>query len=282
MWEGIRGIMSRRKRKHLVLLCFLLLQLFLYIPQTVLAEGQQAITAEAAIVMDMRTGKVLFEKGAYEERPPASLTKVMTAYLALKIGDLQQVATVSEHAEETGESSLNLKAGDEINLENLLYAALLKSANDACVTIAETVMDSESIFVERMNLQAALLGCSNTHFTNTNGLPDENHYSSAYDLAIMTRAAMQNNLFRHIVEQPFYTVKWMDQRQMRVKNTNRLLVEYPGAIGVKTGTTNAAGQCLIAVAKREEQEVIAVILKSKNRFLDAKVLLDYGLSIVCK
>ena len=128
-----------------------------------------------------------------------------------------------------------------------------------------------------MNLQGKLLGCQNTQFCNTNGLPDPEHYSSAYDLALITRAALQEPVFRQIVAEKEKVVVWKGSRQQKVKNTNRLLTEYPGAIGVKTGTTNAAGQCLIGAARLEEKEVVVVILKSKNRFADAKKLLDYGL-----
>lgn len=241
------------------------------------AEVVPAITAEAAVVMDLDTGEVLYGKAEHERRPPASLTKVMTGYLAVKQGDLQQIITVSETAAATGESSLNLKAGDRLTFENLLYGALMKSANDACVALAEQMAGSEQIFVQNMNLQACLLGCADTNFCNSNGLPAENHYSSAYDLALMTRAAMQDEIFSAIVQQQQYMVRWVDGRQLLVRNTNRLLREYPGAIGVKTGTTNEAGQCLIAVAQKEGKRIIVVVLKSKNRFYDAVALLDYGL-----
>ena len=244
----------------------------------VCAETVPAVTAEAAVVMDMDTGQVLYGKAEHERRPPASLTKVMTGYLAAKQPNLQQTVTVSAEAAATGESSLDLKAGDQLAFADLLHGALMKSANDACVALAEQIAGSEAAFVHNMNLQACLLGCANTNFCNTNGLPAENHYSSAYDLAVMTRAAMQNETFAQIVQQQKYMVRWLDGRQLLVHNTNRLLREYPGAIGVKTGTTNEAGQCLIAVAEKAGNRIIVVVLKSKNRFLDAVRLLDYGLS----
>ena len=155
----------------------------------------------------------------------------------------------------------------------------MKSANDACVALAEYMAGTEKNFVQNMNLQACLLGCKDTNFCNSNGLPAEGHYSSAYDLALMTRAAMQNETFAAIVQKQQYMVHWQDGRQLLVRNTNRLLREYPGAIGVKTGTTNEAGQCLIAVAEKAGKRVIVVVLKSKNRFYDAVALLDYGLSM---
>ena len=241
------------------------------------AQAVPEITAEAAVMLDMDTGEVLYGKAEHERRPPASLTKVMTGYLAAQRQDLMhQEVVISEMAAETGESSLNLKEKDVLCFEELLYGALLKSANDACVAVAEHISGSEEIFVDDMNLQACLLGCANTKFQNTNGLPAEEHYSSAYDLALMTRAAMQVSQFAQIVQTQNHTVHWQDGRKLLVHNTNRLLREYPGAIGVKTGTTNEAGQCLIAVAEKAGKRVAVVVLKSRNRFYDATVLLDYA------
>lgn len=257
---------------------FLCVLLFFLFPSALVAQPVPEITAEAAVILDFDTGTVLYGKQEQERRPPASLTKVMTGYLAAKQKELfSQYVTVSEQAAETGESSLNLKPEDVLTFEHLLYGALLKSANDACVAIAEYMAGAEDVFVENMNLQACLLGCANTHFENTNGLPDENHYASAYDLAIMTRAAMQVPEFAQIVQTQEHMVQWQDGRKLLVHNTNRLLREYPGAIGVKTGTTNEAGQCLIAVAEKEGKRVIVVVLKSRNRFYDATLLLDYAL-----
>ena len=260
------------------LLCLCLL-LCVAMPAPANGAVLPAITAEAAVVMDLDTGQVLYGKGEHERRPPASLTKVMTGYLAGKQFQTQQWITVSETAASTGESSLNLKTGDVLTFDALLHGALMKSANDACVALAEYMAGTEKNFVQNMNLQACLLGCKDTNFCNSNGLPAEGHYSSAYDLALMTRAAMQNETFAAIVQKQQYMVHWQDGRQLLVRNTNRLLREYPGAIGVKTGTTNEAGQCLIAVAEKAGKRVIVVVLKSKNRFYDAVALLDYGLSM---
>lgn len=260
------------------LLCLCLL-LCVAMPAPANGAVLPAITAETAVVMDLDTGQVLYGKGEHERRPPASLTKVMTGYLAGKQFQAQQWITVSETAASTGESSLNLKTGDVLTFDALLHGALMKSANDACVALAEYMAGTEKNFVQNMNLQACLLGCKDTNFCNSNGLPAEGHYSSAYDLALMTRAAMQNETFAAIVQKQQYMVHWQDGRQLLVRNTNRLLREYPGAIGVKTGTTNEAGQCLIAVAEKAGKRVIVVVLKSKNRFYDAVALLDYGLSM---
>lgn len=274
MWDRIGSIMMweylGKIARVVCLFCY-----FWFLPFPLYAQSMPEITAEAAVVMELDTGRVLYEKNAHERRPPASLTKVMTGYLATRAQiNPQQTVVVSELAAATGESSLNLKAGDVLAFEHLLYASLLKSANDACVAIAEHMEGKEERFIENMNLQACLLGCANTHFENTNGLPNENHYSTAYDLAVMTRAAMQVSSFSKIVKTQKYMVHWEDGRTLLVQNTNRLLREYPGVVGVKTGTTNEAGQCLIAVAEKAGKRVVAVVLKSKNRFYDATILFD--------
>lgn len=237
------------------------------------------VTAEAAVVMDAESGMVICQRDAFTPRPPASLTKVMTAVLALEKAPLETVCIVSREAAQTGESHIGLAIGEELTLENLLYGALLRSGNDACVAIAENVGGSAEHYVKMMNLKAGLIGCRNTHFTNTNGLPDDEHYSTCYDLALITRYALQNEQFRKMVAAQNYTIEWLSGRRMSVRNTNRLLYLYDGAIGVKTGTTNAAGQCLIAAAERDGVCYIAVVLKSQNRFADCIKLLDYAFSL---
>ena len=237
------------------------------------------VSAEAAIVMDAESGEVICELDAYSPRPPASLTKVMTAVLALEKADLDDVCVVSKEAAATGESHIGFAAGEKITVENLLYGALLKSGNDACVVMAENIGDDEEQFVAMMNLKAKLLGCKDTHFTNTNGLPDEEHYSTCYDLALISRYALQNETFAEIVGTQSYTMEWVSGRKKTISTTNRMLSTYDGAIGVKTGTTNVAGQCLIAAAERDGKCYIAVVLKSQNRFLDCTKLLDYAFSL---
>lgn len=264
------------KKKSMI--CIMVLVLVM-VPRVAMAEPK--ITAEAAILIDGVTGEILYEKNAFQQRPPASLTKVMTGMLAIELGDLKKTVQVSEKAAHTGGSRLNLITGETIDLENLLYGALLKSGNDACVAIGEEIgRGDEMQFVALMNLKAKLLGCGQTNFMNTNGLPDPNHYSTAYDLSLMARAALQNPIFATIVQTQYHTVQWKNNRQVMIKNTNRLLQFYSGAIGVKTGTTNAAGQCLIAAAERGQRQLIVVVLKSSNRFLDSTILLDYGFSQV--
>ncbi|MGI6227120.1 MAG: D-alanyl-D-alanine carboxypeptidase family protein [Peptococcales bacterium] len=262
-----------RKINLLTLLFFL----FFIATTPLLAADEPQITAQAAVLIDADTGKLIYGKNHNEPRPPASTTKILTAILGIEKGNLDDVVDISPRAAQTGEASLNLIAGEKITLENLLYGALLKSGNDTCVAIAEHVAPTVEDFVKLMNLKAQLIGCNNSNFINTNGLPAKNHYSSAYDLALIARYALKNPTFAKIVATPLYTVAWeASGRKRTIKNTNQLLTSYYGASGVKTGTTDAAGHCLIASASRDNRNLIAVVLKSHNRFNDARILLDYG------
>lgn len=249
---------------------------FLIIPWNVEAKAP-TIGARAAVLIDVETGKVIYEKNAYNRLPPASTTKVLTAILALEKGNLNKVINVSSKASSVGESSLGLSKGDKLTLFELIHGALIKSANDACVAIAEEIAPSEEEFLGMMNLKAKILGAEDTTFLNTNGLPQEGHLTTAYDLAIIARYALKNPLFADIIKKKFYTVIWQDRiRTRRIKNTNLLLWTYSKAIGVKTGTTDKAGKCLISAAKDHETELIAVVLNSPDRFNEARALLEYG------
>ncbi len=230
-----------------------------------------AIQADSAILIEEKTGQVLFALNPQESRPIASTTKIMTALVALQFGDLNKVSPVSAKAAATGESSIYLQEGEELSLQDLLYGALMRSGNDACVAIAENVAGSEELFVALMNRTAQFYGAKQTHFQNTNGLPDEQHYSSARDLALFTQQAFQYPLFSQIVASRDQTIG-----SRSFTNTNALLWNYAGADGVKTGTTNAAGKCLVASATRNNCRLIAVILHSSDRYGDAQKLLDFG------
>ncbi len=236
------------------------------------------IYATSAILMDCKSGEILFEKNAREKRPPASTTKILTAILALEMGQPDQLVTVSERAAMVGEATIYLDPGDQLTVMDLIHGALLKSGNDACVALAEGICPSEEEFINLMNLKAKIIGALDTTFYNTNGLPHKHHLTTAYDLALIARYAMNNPIFAEIVQKKHHTISWTKpNRKMYLKNTNKLLWEYPLATGVKTGTTDNAGKCLVAAGKYQEHEVIAVILNSPDRFGDARRLLDYGL-----
>lgn len=233
------------------------------------------ITADAAVLMDAGTGQILFEKNASLKMPPASTTKIMTALLSLEGGDLQKTVRVSPYAASTGEASLELKEGEMLTLKELLYGALLESGNDACVALAEHIGGTEANFVLLMNQKAKLIGANSTSFQNTNGLPAFNHYTTARDLATITRYAFRNQVFKQIVS----TCNIIIESSMGTRylsNTNRLLWSYNGADGVKTGTTSEAGCCLVASATRDGRKLISVVLHSDDRWADSIKLLDYG------
>ncbi|CEP66821.1 Peptidase S11, D-alanyl-D-alanine carboxypeptidase A [Moorella glycerini] len=239
------------------------------------AAGEPYLTAPAVVLMEAGTGQVLYEHGAREERPPASTTKIMTAILALELGRLDTPVKVSKYAATTPGASIYLTTGEVVKLGDLVKGALLNSGNDATVAIAESLAGTEEDFAWLMNRKARQLGANHTHFKNPHGLPDPGHYTTAYDLALMTRYALGNPVFRRLVATQEDQIPAPDGVRY-LYNTNRLLGSYPGADGVKTGTTNAAGQCLVASATRGGRQLIAVVLGSSDRYADARALLDYG------
>ena len=246
------------------------------------AQGAQvAVTAPAAVLMEASTGQVLFEKGAHDRRACASITKVMTLLLtfeALEAGklSLDQELTASAHAASMGGSDIWLEEGEQMTVDDLLKATVIMSANDAAVVLAEAVSGSEEAFVARMNERAGELGMEDTVFKNCNGLDEEGHLTSAYDVAVMSRALLTHEKIRD------YTLTWMDSvrnGETQLVNTNKLIRSYQGITGLKTGTTGQAGSCISATAQREGMELIAVVLGAEStdlRFQDAKALLDYG------
>lgn len=244
---------------------------------TVLAEGPSGISAAAAVLMDVETGDILFGKQVDTRRPPASTTKIMTAILGLELGRPDEVVIVSQKAAAVGEATLHLDPGEKITLYELITGALVRSGNDACVAIAEHIVGSEEQFVKLMNKKALALGAQNTHFENTNGLPRKEHYSTAKDLALMARHGLQIPQFSSIIRQKETEIHFLEPDVfMDLKNTNKLLWNYPYANGVKTGTTTAAGKCLVASATKEGRQLVAVVLNAPDRFGDAKKLLEWG------
>ena len=237
--------------------------------------GEPAVSAAAAVVMDAETGQVLYAKNPHQPRPIASTTKIMTALVALECGNLKATATISKRAAGIEGSSIYLKAGEKLTLEELVYGALMHSGNDACVAIAEQVAGNENSFVSFMNFRAHQLGARNSNFTNTNGLPDDRHLSSAYDLALITRYALKKPVFRGIVATKTHVIPGPQGKRF-LSNTNKMLWSYQGADGVKTGTTNAAGKCLVSSATRDGRSLITVVLHSDDRYAESIKLLNYG------
>lgn len=241
------------------------------------AQEPAKITADAAVLMDVKTGDVLFSKQGHKRRPPASTTKIMTAILGLELGRPDEVVTVSEKAAAVGESTIHLDPGEKITLYELITGALVRSGNDACVAIAEQIAGNEEGFLDLMNRKALLLGAQDTNFKNTNGLPRKDHYSTAYDLAVMARYGLQIPQFASITRQKETEIHFLEPDTfMDLRNTNKLLWNYPYADGVKTGTTTAAGKCLVASATKEGRQLLVVVLNAPDRFGDSKKLLEWG------
>ena len=281
-----------KKPAFTLILCLLLALLTMLRSFGAAAETAQSITpatpavldvpCAAAILMDEDTGTVLYEKNADQQRPIASITKVMTLLLtfeALSAGriSLEDTVPVSEHAYHMGGSQIWLEPGEQMTLNDMLKAICISSANDAAVAVAEFVAGSEPAFVDQMNARAAALGLTNTHFANACGLDAENHLSTARDVAFMSR-----EMLLHHAEVRNYCSIWMDTLRggaTQLVNTNKMLKTYPGITGLKTGTTSKAGVCISASAERNGLRLIAVVLganSGKERFEAAAALLDYG------
>ncbi len=262
----------------------------------VLAAGAPQITAEAVLLIDASNGRVLFEKNSDKVMYPASTTKIMTALVALDAIEkgeisLDQPLVFSEKANSTMDidgSSIALKVGEEMRLENLLQGLLIASGNDAAACIAEGISGTMDAFVVRMNEKAAALGLKNTHFVNPHGLHNKEHYTTAQDLARLAREAMKNETFRSIVECAHIYLPETNMSEKRYYiNTNNLVsrMRYPyyfydKATGIKTGSTDEAGSCLVASAEHKGKSVIAVVLKAQDMSVshnETKAILEYGL-----
>ncbi len=266
--------------KRLLSLC-LILCCFPFVQVAAEESADVSITAPAAILIEASTGQVLFEKNCHEQRPPASVTKIMTMLLVMEAIDNGQIkqddlVTCSEFAASMGGSQVYLEPGEQMTVRDMLKAVAVASGNDAAVALAEHVAGSQEAFVNLMNERAVGLGMQDTHFVNCNGLDDPAHLTSAYDIALMSQELVRHPL---ILE---FTGIWMDSLRdgaFGLVNTNKLIRFYEGANGLKTGSTSTAKFCLSASAVRNGMNLIAVIMgaeTSKDRFGDASRLLDYG------
>lgn len=239
------------------------------------------LSGESACLMEWSTGEVIYEQNADEKLEPASVTKIMSLLLICEALDdgiitLNDTVTASDYAASMGGSQIWLESGEQMSVDDMLKAMVVVSANDCTVALAEHLAGSEEAFVVRMNKRAGELGMNSTNFVNSTGLPIENHYTCARDIAIMTRELLKHEVILN------YTGIWMDSLrggEMGLTNTNKLIRYYPGANGMKTGYTDTALYCLSATAKRDNLQLIAVVMKSPTsdqRFQDAKKLLDFG------
>lgn len=280
--------MARAKARTVALV--LLVSVFLGLVNTNLAWALPSssptsglkVDCEGAVLIDAQTGQILFAHNPHRRWPPASVTKLMTLGLALEA--IQQgkahwndPVLTSEQAADMGGAQVYLEPGEQRTLEEMLIAVMVGSANDASVAVAEHLAGSEEAFVEQMNQKAKQLGLKNTHFTNCHGLPDKNHYSSAYDLAQISRWVLQFPDTLRLSSLKYY--KFREKPLLELWNLNKLLWWYPGADGLKTGSHSEAGLCLASTAKRDELRLIAVVLgatKQRGQFSESMKMFNYG------
>lgn len=280
------------KLKFKIILLFFLMIVGI---QTISFADEVNLNSEAAILVEVSTGRIIYEKNSTKQMYPASTTKILTAILVIENCDLDEVVTVRESALSnipSGYVTCNLQVGEELSVNDLLYALMIPSANDAAYVLAEYVAGSVEDFSTMMNDKARELGCKTTHFVNPNGIHSDSHYSTAYDLYLIASYAMKNETFRNIVATTEYTLPATTQypnADRVLKTTNELLNEnsrnyyYKNAIGIKTGYTSKAGNCLVAGASRDGLEFIAVVLNGgttndglNSRYVDSKKLFEYA------
>lgn len=238
-----------------------------------------SINSEAYAVLECSTNRLLYSKNKDEKLPMASTTKVMTAILALEKGNLNDVVNIKKEYTGIEGTSIYLKEGEKLTLEDLLHGMMLVSGNDAAVAVAYHIGGSIEGFAKMMNEKARELGMKNTNFKNPNGLPDDEHYTTAYDFALLASYAMKNENFVKIINDKKWSMPYEGKENGRViYNRNKLLNSYEGSNGVKTGYTKKAGKCFVFAAKRNDMQVVGVVLKSANHYIDSKNLLDMSFS----
>lgn len=239
------------------------------------------ITADAAVLMEGKSGAILYEKNGARREYPASMTKIMTCLLSLEKGNPGKIVQVSPSAADV--ESTALSGGEWLSLEDLTRQMMLISDNGAANAVGEAIAGNARDFSKLMNEKAVSLGMKDTHFVNASGMPDPDHYSTAEDMARLARYAMENRNFRRVVGTREQQIRYLRPQEIfRTANSNRLLFEYDGATGIKTGYTRAAGGCLAASALRDGRELIVIVMHAADtdvRFREAEQLLDYGFSL---
>lgn len=275
-----------RKRRWLIIgICMMLLSAA--IPFQSLAKEQTdqnpyanevAISAESAALIDVQSGRILYGKNMDKRMRIASLTKIVTAIVAIESGKLNDTVTVSKNAYRVEGSSIYLDLGEKQKLIDLVYAIMMRSGNDAATAIAEHVGGgSVQKFVDMMNAKVKELGLTGTHFANPHGLDAKDHYSTAYDMAKLTAYALRNPIFREVVSTKIKKIPWEGKDWDRtMRNKNKMLFRYEGADGVKTGYTEAAGRCLASSASRSGRQLAVIVLNDRDDWNDSSKMLDYG------
>lgn len=264
---------------HKVLCVFLGVLLCLFLVPAQAQAAPPAVNARGAVLMDAASGRILWEQNGEKRLPMASTTKIMTALVALRYGNPDEKIKVRANTTRIEGSSIWLEEGEVLTLTQLLYGLMLRSGNDAAETIAQAVAGGVDSFIDLMNRTARQLGADDTHFVNPHGLPADDHYTTARDLAVITREALKNPLFRQIVACEHKVIPWRGHPYDRaMRNKNRLLWELSGCTGVKIGYTKQAGRCLSASAMRNGMELIATVLDCPSYFETCAAMLEYGFS----
>ncbi len=239
--------------------------------------GAYDVDAGAAILIDAESGKILYQKNASQPLPPASTTKILTALIALEKGTLDQVIEVPAGFVNVGEAGIDLQAGEKHTLKDLLYAMLLRSANDAAQVIAIGIAGSENAFVEMMNTKTTNMGLTQSTWKNVHGLYTDGHMVSAHDMAMIARAAMKNEDFRTIVAAKEWEMPWEGNNYNReLNNRNQFLTTYEGAEGIQSGQTTQSGACLVAAATKNDYRLIGVLFNCPNVYTEMADMMDWG------
>lgn len=256
--------MLKKRMKYISFILIIILSLA--------CTNSYANSAQSAIVMEVKTGRILYSKNISAKKPMASTTKIMTALLALKYGDLEHIVKVDKNAVGVEGSSIYLKYDEKVRLRDLVYGLMLRSGNDSAVAIAHHISGSVEDFANLMNKKAREIGAKNTSFKNPHGLHHKDHYTTAYDLALITREALLDNDFKKIVS----TKRWVSEREgyNTFYNKNKTLAQFKGGDGVKTGYTRASGRCLVTSATRNGMQIICVVLNDPNWFNDCYSLME--------
>ena len=262
----------------------ILLSVSMVLCQAIGTKAEPGISAQSAVVIETSGNRIIYQKNPHKKLPMASTTKIMTAICAIEAGNIDRTVVVDDRAVGVEGSSVYLAKGERLTVRDLLYGLMLHSGNDAAVAIACSVSGSVEDFAKLMNDTAVRIGAVNTHFDNPNGLDSDNHYTTAYDLALITSYGLKNADFAEIVSTYTATIPNGDKPYPRkLKNHNRLLKTYEGCIGVKTGYTRRCGRCLVSAAERDNKRLVAVTLNDGNDWADHSAMLDYGFdNTVCR
>lgn len=270
-------------KKLICLIMCLLVTLPLFSPKVYAESAAFSVSALSAVVINAETGSIVYEKSPFAQRAMASTTKIMTALLTIEAGDLDKKFTVDSYAIRVEGTSMGLQEGDIVTRRALLYGILLPSGNDAANAAAVSVSGSMEKFVELMNKKAEELGLTNTHFANPSGLDADGHFTTAYDLAMLTKTALENPVFAEICKCADARVEFGNPPYLRsLANSNKMLWQYEGCYGVKTGFTDNARRCLVSAAERNGVKLICVTLNAPDDWEDHRKMLDYGFTQVTK